>query len=258
MPRLRNGRGKVLHPSPRHGPDRVAPSGQKVFASEGRCWEVVALKDRREGEASGREERLDAARGRREGREAGQGKGARRKSGGRREDTSGVGWMGRTSAPSCLRVFCFSLDMISGMQHTSLYPRALHTCASPIPVLPDVASVMVPPGLISPLSSASCSRQSLSPESLNARCGLRKYGAMKTSSWSYEDELERRPVLHRASRVHVLRFRKDLAAGLLAQLVQADQRGVANSLLKPVPNSRHRKWVPSTETGRPSLERVHL
>ncbi len=35
---------------------------------------------------------------------------------------------------------CFSLTMVFGMHTTSLYPRSLHTCARPIPVLPEVAS----------------------------------------------------------------------------------------------------------------------
>jgi hypothetical protein len=35
-----------------------------------------------------------------------------------------------------------------------LYPRCWATSASPTPVLPDVGSTMVPPGLSSPLASA--------------------------------------------------------------------------------------------------------
>ncbi len=38
---------------------------------------------------------------------------------------------------------CFSLDIVLGMQQMSLYPLALHTCARPMPVFPDVASANV-------------------------------------------------------------------------------------------------------------------
>jgi hypothetical protein len=70
----------------------------------------------------------------------------------------GIGSVRTSSAPSCLRASCFSLAMVRGMQQISLYPLALHTWASPMPVLPDVASVMVHPGLISPFRSASSIR----------------------------------------------------------------------------------------------------
>ncbi len=41
------------------------------------------------------------------------------------------------------------------MVATNLYPRAAQTMASAMPVLPEVASTIVSPGLISPRASAS-------------------------------------------------------------------------------------------------------
>ena len=47
-----------------------------------------------------------------------------------------------------------SFDTDSGMVKIDLYPRAAATIATAIPVLPDVASTIVPPGLSAPLASA--------------------------------------------------------------------------------------------------------
>ena len=44
--------------------------------------------------------------------------------------------------------------MVSGIVSTTRYPRAAPTIASAMPVLPDVASTMVPPGLSCPDASA--------------------------------------------------------------------------------------------------------
>ena len=44
--------------------------------------------------------------------------------------------------------------MLSGIIRISLYPLMAATMASAIPVLPDVASMRVSPGLITPLASA--------------------------------------------------------------------------------------------------------
>jgi hypothetical protein len=48
----------------------------------------------------------------------------------------------------------FSWLILSGMVNTDLYPLTAATMAAPIPVLPDVFSTIVPPGLRSPSSSA--------------------------------------------------------------------------------------------------------
>jgi hypothetical protein len=61
-----------------------------------------------------------------------------------------------SSAPKAASSILRSLLIVSGMVSTTLYPRAAPTIASAIPVLPLVASTIVPPGLSWPdLSAAS-------------------------------------------------------------------------------------------------------
>src|SRR6266850_3949078 len=60
-----------------------------------------------------------------------------------------------TSAPSAIRRSTFSLDCLSVVVNTHLYPRTAATSASPMPVLPEVPSIIVPPGLSRPFFSAS-------------------------------------------------------------------------------------------------------
>src|SRR5882672_1179408 len=60
-----------------------------------------------------------------------------------------------TSAPSAFRRSTFSLDCLSVVVKTHLYPRTAATSASPMPVLPEVPSIIVPPGLSRPFFSAS-------------------------------------------------------------------------------------------------------
>ena len=48
-----------------------------------------------------------------------------------------------------------STDIVSGMTMTALKPRAAATMDRAIPVLPEVASTMVPPGLRPPEATAS-------------------------------------------------------------------------------------------------------
>ena len=47
-----------------------------------------------------------------------------------------------------------SFETDSGIVMIALYPRAAATMATAIPVFPDVASTIVPPGFSSPLASA--------------------------------------------------------------------------------------------------------
>ena len=63
--------------------------------------------------------------------------------------------------------------MLSGITISARYPRAAAIHARPIPVLPLVGSMMVPPGLSAPLSSAASSmaqavRSLTLPAGLNA------------------------------------------------------------------------------------------
>ena len=57
-------------------------------------------------------------------------------------------------APYALRIFLLSTLIVSGIVRITLYPFAVPTDASPIPVLPDVASIMVEPGFNLPSFSA--------------------------------------------------------------------------------------------------------
>ena len=52
-------------------------------------------------------------------------------------------------------MFLLSTLIVSGIVIITLYPFAAATAAIPIPVLPDVGSIIVAPGLSFPLSSAS-------------------------------------------------------------------------------------------------------
>ena len=60
-----------------------------------------------------------------------------------------------TSAPKDFKRLIFSLLTLSGITKIARYPFTEATSASPIPVFPDVASTMVPPGFKSPFASAS-------------------------------------------------------------------------------------------------------
>ena len=59
-----------------------------------------------------------------------------------------------SSAPKARSSALRSLLIVSGMVSTTLYPRAAPTMASAMPVLPLVASTIVPPGLSWPDFSA--------------------------------------------------------------------------------------------------------
>ena len=59
------------------------------------------------------------------------------------------------SAPYALRIFLLSTLMVSGIVRIILYPLAAAIEARPIPVFPDVGSMITEPSLRSPFSSAS-------------------------------------------------------------------------------------------------------
>jgi hypothetical protein len=58
-------------------------------------------------------------------------------------------------APRATRIFRRSTDMVSGMVRTRGIFFAAQTKASPMPVFPEVGSITVVPGLITPRSRAS-------------------------------------------------------------------------------------------------------
>ena len=60
-----------------------------------------------------------------------------------------------TSAPYALIREMRSLDMVSGITMTALYPRAAAIIEIAMPVLPDVGSMIVPPSSSRPLATAS-------------------------------------------------------------------------------------------------------
>ncbi len=60
-----------------------------------------------------------------------------------------------TSAPNARSASAFSFDCLSVVVKMHRYPFTTAAMASPIPVLPDVPSMIVPPGLSAPLLSAS-------------------------------------------------------------------------------------------------------
>jgi hypothetical protein len=55
-----------------------------------------------------------------------------------------------TSAPKALSASIFSFDCLSVVVKTALYPLTTAAMASPMPVLPDVPSTIVPPGFSNP------------------------------------------------------------------------------------------------------------
>src|SRR5213593_2021712 len=59
-----------------------------------------------------------------------------------------------TSAPSARSRRAFSCDILSGMVKMHRYPLTAAASARPTPVLPDVASTIIPPGLSRPSRSA--------------------------------------------------------------------------------------------------------
>ena len=60
-----------------------------------------------------------------------------------------------TSAPNAFNASTFSFDCLSVVVKMHLYPFTTAAIARPMPVLPDVPSMMVPPGLSRPARSAS-------------------------------------------------------------------------------------------------------
>ena len=60
-----------------------------------------------------------------------------------------------TSAPTALRISTFSLDCLSAITKIHLYPLITAANANPIPVFPEVPSIIVPPGFKRPSASAS-------------------------------------------------------------------------------------------------------
>ena len=60
-----------------------------------------------------------------------------------------------TSAPTALKISIFSLDCLSAITKIHLYPFTMAASAKPIPVFPEVPSIMVPPGCKRPSASAS-------------------------------------------------------------------------------------------------------
>ena len=60
-----------------------------------------------------------------------------------------------TSAPNAFNASTFSFDCLSVVVNTHLYPFTTAAIARPMPVFPDVPSMIVPPGFSSPARSAS-------------------------------------------------------------------------------------------------------
>ena len=58
-------------------------------------------------------------------------------------------------APSIFKILRLSTLMLDGITKMTSYPLTAPTNASPMPVLPDVGSTIVPPGLSAPEASAS-------------------------------------------------------------------------------------------------------
>ena len=65
-----------------------------------------------------------------------------------------------TSAPYARRMSAFSAEALSDTPAITRYPRCRPTMASPIPVLPEVASMIVPPGASRPSRSAASTMDS--------------------------------------------------------------------------------------------------
>jgi hypothetical protein len=60
-----------------------------------------------------------------------------------------------TSAPNARRALNFSSEILSGMTKMHLKPFTAATMASPMPVFPDVVSMIVPPAFSFPDAIAS-------------------------------------------------------------------------------------------------------
>ena len=69
--------------------------------------------------------------------------------------------------------------MLSGITMTVLYPRPAATIASPIPVFPEVGSIITPPGFNTPRRSASSS-MALATRSLALPAGF-KYSSFAST-----------------------------------------------------------------------------
>lgn len=97
------------------------------------------------------------------------------------------------------------------MNITSLYPRALQTCANPIPVLPAVPSTTVPPGfsLTSLLAPGFTTMKASNSQSLLL---------------SVLDDPKRRPVFHTPAWVLPLSLTQNLASRLLRERLEQDLR----------------------------------
>ncbi len=65
-----------------------------------------------------------------------------------------------TSAPYARRMSDFSADDLSDTPTITRYPRCRPTMVSPMPVFPEVASMIVPPGFSSPSRSAASTMES--------------------------------------------------------------------------------------------------
>ena len=59
-----------------------------------------------------------------------------------------------TSAPKAFNMSTFSCDCLSLVTKIHLYPLAIAAIANPIPVFPEVPSIIVPPGFRNPFCSA--------------------------------------------------------------------------------------------------------
>ncbi|MNL50134.1 hypothetical protein D3C87_1731230 [compost metagenome] len=58
-------------------------------------------------------------------------------------------------APTARKISIFSFDCLSDITQINLYPLIIATSANPIPVFPEVPSIIVPPGFNLPSASAS-------------------------------------------------------------------------------------------------------
>jgi hypothetical protein len=77
-----------------------------------------------------------------------------------------------TFAPNMRMILRRSIEKVSTITATKGYPLAAHTIASAMPVLPEVASTTVCPGLSSPRRSAS-SMMPIARRSLTEAAGLK-------------------------------------------------------------------------------------
>ena len=79
-----------------------------------------------------------------------------------------------------------STDIVSGMTIMMRYPRAAATDARPMPVLPEVGSMMTEPGLSFPFASAS-SIMAFAMRSLTDPAGLKYSSFAMTAAFSPSD-----------------------------------------------------------------------